>query len=355
MIIFLLIGILFAGIGCAIIYGDFQSKRKAHTVTGQVIGYTFQKRLQTRNQNFRSVVQFAHPRSGTYYVVSSMGSNTPLHHMGEKVKVRTNDSEPVEATIQSKAFLIMGGVFVCMGLGLATIFFKTFSWDIPSVASSVIMLAIVVGSIWKKGRANKDKLSDMKAKILSEPMIKNQVYSEQEFSKIDFITPEEVHSADAKGMKATRISMIVCLLIGLGLGVLCLKVLDRDLKFFAAAVKTDGRVVEMVSRHGKSTSYVPVIEFTPKTQTDTIRFQHSVGTNPPMYSVGEAVTVLYAPEFPNDARLDTGIWNFKFPFFSGLGSVLFFFFFIHSYLYMQKRKPVAGRSMNHPHFPSKSA
>jgi hypothetical protein len=38
-------------------------------------------------------------------------------------------------------------------------------------------------------------------------------------------------------------------------------------------------------------------------------FRDSVGTNPPQYRVGDAVTVLYAPEQTDRAIIDRGMWN----------------------------------------------
>jgi len=76
--------------------------------------------------------------------------------------------------------------------------------------------------------------------------------------------------------------------------------------FIARAAKASGTVVELVEvrdSDGGSSTYKPVVNFT-ATNGTTISFASSYSSRPPAYSVGETVEVLYAPDDPNDARID---------------------------------------------------
>lgn len=89
-------------------------------------------------------------------------------------------------------------------------------------------------------------------------------------------------------------------------------------KFLETALSTPGVVVDLERRHSSSTSssgssgptYAPVVEFTHPESGETIRFTSSSSSNPPAFDEGEDVTVLYAPDNPDDARIDsfTDLW-----------------------------------------------
>jgi Protein of unknown function (DUF3592) len=87
------------------------------------------------------------------------------------------------------------------------------------------------------------------------------------------------------------------------------------LAFLSSAGSADGLVVEI---HRQNRAYVPVVAFT----TDagqTVRFEASIGSNPPAYHVGEAVRVRYDPERPEHAFVDS-FWQLWF--FSALFGIL---------------------------------
>ncbi len=73
--------------------------------------------------------------------------------------------------------------------------------------------------------------------------------------------------------------------------------------FLDSAVTTNGIVVDLLrSDSSDSIVYHPAVEFS--TQDGTIiEFTSSAGTNPPSYSRGEIVTVLYQESFPERAKI----------------------------------------------------
>jgi Protein of unknown function (DUF3592) len=96
--------------------------------------------------------------------------------------------------------------------------------------------------------------------------------------------------------------------------------------FVARAETAAGQVINLEYRHSTSSSssrgtYYPVVKF--KTATGEERTLHSnTGSSPPSYAVGEAVTVLYDPGNPFDARIKGffSLWLLAI-IFGALGSV----------------------------------
>ncbi|HUE10217.1 MAG TPA: DUF3592 domain-containing protein, partial [Steroidobacteraceae bacterium] len=78
-----------------------------------------------------------------------------------------------------------------------------------------------------------------------------------------------------------------------------------------AGLRAPGKVLQLVSRpasRGGST-YHPVVRFTTASGTP-VQFEDGVGTNPPQYSVGNDVQVLYLAEAPtSSAIINRGIGN----------------------------------------------
>lgn len=84
--------------------------------------------------------------------------------------------------------------------------------------------------------------------------------------------------------------------------------------FVQGALTAEGTVVYLVkNKDSDSVVYKPVVQFTGQ-NGEQAEFTSSVGTNPPAYSVGDTVEVLYAPDDIDDAKIND--------LFSLLGSVI---------------------------------
>lgn len=70
----------------------------------------------------------------------------------------------------------------------------------------------------------------------------------------------------------------------------------------AGAARAEGEVVDMVRLSGSSLA--PVIRFT-AANGETYEFRHRQGSNPPIWAVGDRVTVLHDAEDPERAAPDT--------------------------------------------------
>ncbi len=110
----------------------------------------------------------------------------------------------------------------------------------------------------------------------------------------------------------------IMLAIGLGLLFLGLQWRASTQNQIAAMIPADGTVVEVVSRTSTSggerrTFFYPVVEFR-TVDGESIRFESSIGSNPAAYRVGDTVKVLYDPQTPQSALIDS--WEVWMP--SGL-------------------------------------
>lgn len=84
----------------------------------------------------------------------------------------------------------------------------------------------------------------------------------------------------------------------------------QTINFTASAARTDGVVLRLDRRYSTDSDgnsgylYYPVVQFT-SSSGRAVEFRGSAGTRPPMYRKGERVAVLYDPETPDDARIDS--------------------------------------------------
>lgn len=103
------------------------------------------------------------------------------------------------------------------------------------------------------------------------------------------------------------------IVVAIGLGILWLGQLWRAHTHnqIATMVKAQGTVVEVVSRTQtqsgeRKTFFYAVVEFR-TADGEAIRFEDGTGSNPPAYRVGDAVEVLYDPQTPQSAMIDSWV------------------------------------------------
>ncbi len=126
-------------------------------------------------------------------------------------------------------------------------------------------------------------------------------------------------------MKILIVIKYLFAVIGLGLLIGAGYMANNTRAFLARAVHAQGTVVDLASRRSSdhSLSYYPEVAFQ-DANGRTIRFQSASGSNPPSYSRGDKVAVLYLPSTPENARIDgfMGVW-FGTVIVGGLGLVFF--------------------------------
>ena len=105
-------------------------------------------------------------------------------------------------------------------------------------------------------------------------------------------------------MSADLIVGIVFSLVGLllmGIGVF---ILVRTRMFISTSQEVKGTVTHLIASSGSEggTVYAPVFKFT-TIQGQVIEVEEKVASNPPQFSQGQVVDILYDPENPSRARV----------------------------------------------------
>jgi hypothetical protein len=120
-------------------------------------------------------------------------------------------------------------------------------------------------------------------------------------------------------------------IIGLGLLIGDCFFYSSTQKFISKAKSAQGTVTDLIYKRSSSSSssssnsgsYFPVIQFQDE-KGEQVVFQSSTGSNPPSYSVGQAVEILFDPANPQDARVNSFFSKWGGVFVMTLLGVVFF-------------------------------
>jgi len=105
-------------------------------------------------------------------------------------------------------------------------------------------------------------------------------------------------------MRVTDILKYIFALVGTGMLIGAFYLYQSTGSFLEEATTADGTVVDFVrSRSSDSTTYAPVIHFIDR-KGEKIEFTSSTSSNPPSYTKGEKVEVLYLPAQPQKAKIN---------------------------------------------------
>jgi hypothetical protein len=119
---------------------------------------------------------------------------------------------------------------------------------------------------------------------------------------------------------------VLGLLLGLSLVILSVVIQVKQYIFRGRARRARGEVVEIVeasSGPGRRLKY-PVVEFETE-RGRTVEFESSVGSNPSLYRVGQRVSVLYDPDEPQKATIDSFLSRWLATLITGCLGVSFLF------------------------------
>ena len=103
----------------------------------------------------------------------------------------------------------------------------------------------------------------------------------------------------------------IFILVGLGLFAGSIYSLQQTNEFLTSAIQAEGTVIELIPRRSdNSTTYAPKVSFLSASQ-QPYTFTSSSSSSPAAYSRGEKVSVLYAPNNPSDAKIDSffSLWG----------------------------------------------
>ncbi len=126
-------------------------------------------------------------------------------------------------------------------------------------------------------------------------------------------------------MKSSSRGALIALVLGLPFLIFGAKELYQVNKFVTSGDQADGIIVEMNKGSSILSKYHPRVRFQTK-KGKTIEFSPGNGSNPPMYEVNDHVSVVYNPDYPNYAAINSFIEIWLGPvIYAGLGLLLLIF------------------------------
>jgi len=112
-------------------------------------------------------------------------------------------------------------------------------------------------------------------------------------------------------MKPLKIMTTIFAVVGAGMIIGAVFMVISTNKFLDGAIIVNGEVMDLVESYSEdSTTYAPVVAY--RTETgDVFSFKSNTSSNPPSYSIGEQIEVLYSPSDPRSARINSffSLWG----------------------------------------------
>ena len=314
-IIIFIVGLVFATIGGFLLWDDRKFRRTAQASTGEILGYQVN---QSRSQNTRSsqatyspVIQYTYAGQ-QHQFTAAVGSNMIRYAIGAKVPILVSPSKPSQARLNSPALTILASIFFLIGLVSVVAFFFVFDFRPLSVLIAFGVLCLVLYQTASVLRRNKiHSLADIKQKLQDARMQNTRNGSETHGTIIT--DPQSLTAVKSAG-KIPVFLLSLFLIIGLGACAGGIYLAGKRSDFLASAIPTDGTVISFhrtssSSNGHTSTSYYPVVRYTPIGQSTSITFEHDIGSSHPSFARGDKVKVLYAPDDPHHAIIDQGWLN----------------------------------------------
>lgn len=162
--------------------------------------------------------------------------------------------------------------------------------------------AVDIQALWRK----KDSIREyVRAKSNKPAAVKGQKSS---FRGV-LLSPEDVHRCVQDHDRMMIRWTPLYLLIAGGMLWTGAHFYNKQTAFESKAASAQGQVVRLISKSDSDgTTYYAMVGFT-AAEGVQIEFKDSVGSNPPSFSEGDRVDVLYDPALPQDAIVDRGWFN----------------------------------------------
>ncbi|MCB9989414.1 MAG: DUF3592 domain-containing protein [Rhodospirillales bacterium] len=271
---------------------------------------------------YRSVYEFVDADGKLVRVPDNSSSSILKGRLpGTAVRLLVNPSNPEDVRQPGVFLFIFGAIFAGPGMFLLAAGGHQFDFGIYSV---LLVLAILGGIIYKISKIIKPRSEWETKEEFRERMAQKRV---EKYAKERDVSEQEIRDKLDKYSRTVMAWTPVTLLLAFGLiagGVYFWK--DTQ-AFLEVAVPAQGEVVRMISEYDSSDgggyTYYPVAGFE-TLEGRHFEFKDKVGSNPPSFKTGDAVTVLYDPMNPQKAWIDRGLMNWFLPgILYALGAVIF--------------------------------
>jgi hypothetical protein len=297
--------LVLAGIGGLLVGTAIYWRLHALRVTGEVIGVR-------RNGNcYNAVYRYVTPSGESIEATSQEGSSSLADKAtGAQVPLLVIPEKPGEVLeARHHVFTVIGAVLLAAGLGL--FWFAATRWRVGPMTFVIGALFLLRFALWAKrtfapndksltGRSLRDLMAQRAgATVTDAPVLRAE----------DVGVSGEPAARPAANRKTLRLLAPLFLIAGVGLVVLGVRQTQAQLRLESAGVRAAGAVTDLISSHDSNGyTYYARVSFSDRAGR-RIGFKDRVGSNPPLYHPGEAVTVLYLPGEPGGAIIDRGFWN----------------------------------------------
>jgi ABC-type multidrug transport system fused ATPase/permease subunit len=323
-IFLLLFGLIFALAGGVVLWDYITVVTSYESLPGKVIAFRTQyKRSGSTSYLYYPVIEYIAYGNKKKFQANS-GASWPMYDIGESVEVYYS-KEYDDSRLKSIAQAVIGPVFLIIGLGVCYMFWMNFEMTFFSLITAFGMSGAIAWFFGKLLRKKDIKsVPELSQKVRS---FNKKVRHKNELEAYNLITEQsELLSSDQPGNKNSKFVGPIFTLVGLvAIGVAIYLGIDRW-NFLGRAEMSEGTVLEY-KRHSDEdgTTYYPIVEYKSPNTSQTITFQHDVGSSNRSYRIGAEVPVLYDPENIRDAIIDEGLWNWFGPIIIGVLGLSFFF------------------------------
>ena len=323
-IVLFIVGVIFSAFGGIVFRDELHFRKRAYEDTGYIIAIETGKGSEGSTM-YAPVIRYEYQGEAQQFT-ARISSNMCKHEIGDPIDIYVLDSNPPEARLKSKGMLLFSGLFLAMGIACLVGFFIAFEISLFSIATAaVILLGIAINIIFMMRKHHIYSISDLKRTIAH---AKAQHASDTHHKSADRnSSPKKYIRSNHELKKHTKptpaILIFIVALISLGLCGTSVYWGLEHWEFQQRATTTHGTVIDFerstsTSDGRTTTTYAPIIQFTPQQGSSSIKFTDNFGSSSPSEKRGDQVTVLYLPDDPSEAIMDKGWLNWFGPGLLGL-------------------------------------
>lgn len=347
-IVLFIVGALFFTVGALILWDFNKFKQAAKKSTGQIVAYSV-KQSRSRNSGtsevYAPVVQYQ-VNGEQHQFTASVASSQVKYQIGDKIPILIHRKDSSQARLDSPISKILGAVFVTIGLAMMVAFFFVFKFDAISVGIAIFIITVLsFKALSALRRHNIHSIDDLKKNI--EKIKKSGIIPNKQQNHEHIITDADKFTRHVNKRNTAPVWLLsIFLLVGIALSSGGVYLGVQRVDFLQSAITGNGTVVGFNSKTSTSdgkttTTYYPQVKYLPNSSSQTITFEHDVGSSHPSYRTGDSVVVLYSPEDPNEAIIDEGWMNYFGPILMlGIGVI---FALVGGSLIIKQRKQKASQ------------
>jgi hypothetical protein len=299
--------LVFFGLGTLLVGDALHWRLHAERVQGEVIG------VRRNGNSLNSVYRYTSAAGATVEATSLEGSSS-VHgrETGRLVPLWVMPEKPNEVQEAGNHVFTVVGVAL-LAVGIALFWFAATAWRTSPM--TWVVAGLFVLHLLRRVRsimAPRDKrLPAWRWRALATLRSNAVITDSAPPQRVEELTalPE---FRDRQAQQRAQLARLAPFLVLAGLAVLGLGVYQSRmlLKLEASGIRTAGRVTALSSSTGSdgAVTYHPLVCYV-DADGRTVVFRDSTGSNPPLYHVGEAVTVLYPADHSPGAIIDRGVWN----------------------------------------------